>query len=107
MVEANVHNNILFCRTCAPSCIDGGPHLILTGSVAGELDGMGSSVYAGVKGFLRPFVRGQRAEYSRQGHNAKISLLVLPRVMPIGVEIVADAVEFVGSHPRAMELLIN
>ena len=107
MIEANVRNNIIFCKTCAPSCIDGGPHLIVTGSVAGVLDGTGASVYAGVKGFLTPFVRGQRVEYGRQGHNAKISLLVLHSVRPIGAGVIAEALEFIGRQPRAMELLIN
>jgi len=107
MIEANVHNNIIFCKTCAPSCLDGGPHLILTGSVAGALEGTGAAVYAGTKGFLTPFVRGQRAEYARQGHNAKISLLLLPSVRLTGFELIADAIEFVGRQSRAIELLIN
>jgi len=108
MIEANVSNNILFCKTCAPSCLDAGPHLILTGSVAAVLDGVGgASVYAGAKGFLLPFVRGQRAEYARQGHNAKISLLALSAVRLTGTAVIAEAVEFVGHQPRAMEVLIN
>ena len=65
MIEANVRNNVVLCRTCAPSCLDGGPHLILTGSVAGVLEGVGTALYSGVKGFLVPFARGQRAEYRR------------------------------------------
>jgi NADP-dependent 3-hydroxy acid dehydrogenase YdfG len=107
MIDANVRNNILFCKTCAPSCLDAGPHLILTGSVAGVLDGTGAAVYAGVKGFLVPFVRAQRTEYLRQSHNAKISLLVLHAMGPTGAGVVAEAVEFIGRQSRAMELLIN
>jgi short-subunit dehydrogenase len=107
MIDANVRNNISFSKTCAPSCLDGGPHLILTGSAVGAVGGPGASVYAGVKGFLSPFVRGQRAEYSRQSHNAKISLLLLHSIGPIGAGVVAEAVEFIGRQPRAMELLIN
>ncbi|HOH39227.1 MAG TPA: SDR family oxidoreductase [Verrucomicrobiota bacterium] len=107
MIDANVRNNIIFSRTCAPSCIDAGPHLILTGSVAGVLDGTGAAVYAGVKGFLVPFVRAQRAEYLRQSHNAKISLLVLHAMGPTGAGVIAEAVEFIGRQSRAMELLIN
>lgn len=110
MIEANIRNNILFCKTCAPSCLDAGPHLILTGSVAAVLDGVGgAAVYAGSKGFLLPFVRGQRGEYARQGqtHNAKISLLVLPAIRMSGVEVVANAVEFIGGQTRSIELLIT
>ena len=107
MIDANIRNNILFCKICAPSCIDGGPHLILTASVAGTLVGEGAAVYAGTKGFLTPFVRGQRAEYGRQGHNAKISLLLLHSARLTGLEVIADAVEFIGRQSRAMELLIN
>lgn len=108
MIEANVRNNIYFCKTCAPSCLDAGPHLILTGSVAAVLDGAGgASVYAGVKGFLLPFVRGQRTEYARERHNAKISLLVLPATSISGVEVVVNAVEFIGGQTRSIELLIN
>jgi len=69
MIEANVKVNVLFCKACAPSCLDGGAHLVLTGSVAGVLEGTGTALYSGVKGFLVPFVRGQRAEYRRQGHH--------------------------------------
>jgi NAD(P)-dependent dehydrogenase (short-subunit alcohol dehydrogenase family) len=107
MIEANVRNNVLLCRTCAPSCLDGGPHLILTGSVAGVLEGVGTALYSGVKGFLVPFVRGQRAEYRRQGHNPKLSLLLLNAVRTTGLEIVVDAVEFVGRQSRSIELLIG
>jgi short-subunit dehydrogenase len=107
MIDANVRNNVLFCRSCAPSCLDGGPHLILTGSIAGVLDGCGASVYAGVKGFLIPFVRGQRAEYSRQGHHAKISLLMLNAVRVTGIDVLVDTLEFVARQSRAMEILIH
>lgn len=107
MIDANVRNNILFCKTCAPSCLDGGPHLILTGSLAGAHDGTSAAVYAGAKAFLGGFVRAQRAEYARQNHNAKISLLQLNAVRIVGLEVVADAIEFLGQQPRAMELLIN
>jgi len=107
MIEANVKNNVLLCRTCAPSCLDGGPHLILTGSVAGVLDGVGTALYSGVKGFLIPFIRGQRAEYRRQGHNPKLSLLLLNAVRTTGLEIVVDAVEFVGRQSHSIELLIG
>lgn len=107
MIDANVRNNILFCKTCAPSCIDGGPHLVLTGSVAGAIAGSGAAVYSGVKGFLLPFVRGQLAEYGQQGHSAKISLLLLHASQRTGVEIIADALEFIGRQSRAIELLIN
>jgi short-subunit dehydrogenase len=107
MIEANVRNNVLLCRTCAPSCLDGGPHLILTGSVAGVLDGVGTALYSGVKGFLIPFIRGQRAEYRRQGHNPKVSLLMLNAVRTTGLEIVVDAVEFLGRQSHPIELLIG
>jgi len=107
MIEANVRNNVLLCRTCAPSCLDGGPHLILTGSVAGVLDGVGTALYSGVKGFLVPFARGQRAEYRRQGHNPKLSVLMLNAVRHTGLEIVVDAVEFVGRQSHSIELLIG
>ena len=107
MIEANVRNNVLLCRTCAPSCLDGGPHLILTGSVAGELEGVGTALYSGVKGFLVPFVRGQRVEYQRQGHNPKLSVLMLNAVRNTGLEIVTDAVEFVARQSHSIELLIG
>ena len=107
MLDANVRNNILFSRTCAPSCIDGGPHLVLTGSVAGVLDGVGAAVYSGTKGFLVPFVRGQRAEYNRQGHKPKISLLMLHSVRHIGIESIADALEFVAKQSCSVELLLT
>lgn len=107
MLDANVRNNILFCRTCAPSCIDGGPHLVLTGSVAGVLDGVGAAVYSGTKGFLVPFVRGQRAEYKRQGHKPKISLLMLHSVRHIGIEAVADALEFVAKQSCSVEVMLT
>jgi len=107
MIEANVRQNMLLCQTCAPSCLDGGPHLILTGSVAGVLDGEGAAAYAGTKGFLLPFVRAQLREYARQNHRAKISLLLLHSVQRTGVEVVADALEFIGKQSRALELLIN
>jgi len=107
MIEANVRNNVLLCRTCAPSCLDGGPHLILTGSVAGALEGVGTALYSGVKGFLVPFVRGQRAEYRRQGNNPKLSILLLNSVRNTGMEIIVDAVEFVGRQSHSIELLIG
>jgi len=107
MIEANVRNNVVLCRTCAPSCLDGGPHLILTGSVAGALEGVGTALYSGVKGFLIPFARGQRAEYRRQGHNPKLSVLMLNAVRHTGLEIVVDAVEFVGRQGHSIELLIG
>lgn len=107
MIEANVRNNVLLCRTCAPSCLDGGPHLILTGSVAGELEGVGTALYSGVKGFLIPFTRGQRTEYRRQGKNPKLSILLLNSVRNTGMEIVVDAVEFVGRQSHSIELLIG
>lgn len=106
MVEANVRNTIAFCRACAPSCVDGGPHLVLTGSVAGVLDGSGAALYAGVKGFLVPFVRAQRAEYRRQGHHARISALLLSPVRTTGLDVVTDALEFIGRQSRSVELLI-
>ena len=82
--------------------------MILTGSVAGVLDGVGgAAVYAGAKGFLLPFLRGQRSEYGRQGHNAKLSLLMLAATRMTGMEVVANAVEFIGGQPRSIELLIN
>ncbi len=105
-VEANVTNNAIFCRTCAPSCLDGGSHLLLTGSVAGSLEGEGAALYAGVKGFLLPFIRGQRAEYRRQGHNPKLSLLLLGPVRTTGIELVVDALEFVGRQSRSLEILV-
>ena len=107
MIEANVRNNILFCQVCAPSCVDGGAHLILTGSIAAVSEGAGAAVYSGVKGFLIPFVRAQRAEYARQGHTAKISLLLLAAVRATGMDLVAEAVEFIGRQSRAMELTVR
>ena len=107
MIDANVRNNLLFCRTCAPSCLDGGPHLILTGSIAGVMPGIGSAAYAGTKGFLLPFARGQRLEYRQQGHNAKISVLLLPAVRSIGIEAVTNTVEFVAGQSRSVEVLIT
>ena len=107
LIDANVRNNVLFCCACAPSCLDGGPHLILTGSVASVLKGAGAALYAGVKGFLIPFVRGQRAEYRRQGHKPKISLLMLHSVQLTGVDIVVDAVEFVGKQASSIEMLVG
>jgi uncharacterized protein len=106
-IAANVRSNVVFCRTCAPSCLDGGPHLILTGSVAGVLDGAGTALYSGTKGFLVPFVRGQRAEYRRQGHNPKLSLLLLNAVRASGLEIVVDALEFVGRQSVSVEVLMG
>jgi len=106
-IEANVRCNVLFCRACAPSCLDGGPHLILTGSVAGVLEGTGAALYAGTKGFLVPFVRGQRAEYRRQGHNPKISLLLLSSVHATGLEVVVESLELVGRQSVSMEVLIG
>jgi len=106
MIEANVRNNVMLCRTCAPSCLDGGPHLVLTGSVAGVLEGTGAALYSGVKGFLVPFARGQRVEYRRQGHNPKISLLMLGPVRTTGMGIVVDALEFVGRQSHSVEILV-
>ena len=107
MIDANVRNYAFFCRACAPSCIDGGPHLVLTGSVAGVLNGTGASVYSGTKGFLVPFVRGQRNEYSRQGHNAKISILLLNAVRVTGFDVVTDSLEFIARQSRSLEMLIS
>lgn len=107
MIESNVLNLARFCRTCAPSCLDGGPHLILTGSIAGVVDGVGAALYAGLKGFLIPFVRGQQNEYSRQGHNPKLSVLALQASRITGTKIIADAVEFIGRQSRAIEILIH
>ena len=42
-IDANIRNAIHVLRR-APSCLDGGPHLILTGSVAGVLEGYGASL---------------------------------------------------------------
>jgi NAD(P)-dependent dehydrogenase (short-subunit alcohol dehydrogenase family) len=106
MIDANVRNNVVFCRTCAPSCVDGGPHLILTGSVAGVLEGQGASLYAGVKGFLLPFVRGQRVEYRKAGHRPKISLISLNTVRFTGIDVVVDAVEFVARQSCSLEVLV-
>jgi len=106
-IEANVRASVLLCRACAASCVDGGPHLILTGSVAGVLEGAGAALYAGTKGFLVPFVRGQRAEFRRQGRNPKISLLLLGGVRATGLEIVVDALEFVGRQSASVEVLIG
>jgi short-subunit dehydrogenase len=107
MIDANVRNNILFCRTCAPSCLDGGPHLILTGSIAGVVAGTGASVYAGVKGFLVPFVRGAVLELSRNGQHPKISLIVLPAMRGISLNVLVEALEYVGAQPRSVELHIH
>ena len=107
MIEANVSNNIAFCRMCAPSCLEGGPHLILTGSVAGVSSEGGAAVYSGTKGFLVPFMRAQRNEYRRQGHNAKLSLLLLNAVRVTGTDIVTDALEFMARQSRSMEILIS
>lgn len=107
MIDANVRKSILFSLACAPSCIDGGPHLVLTGSVAGVLSDQGAAVYSGTKGFLQPFARAQRNEYRRQGHNAKISLLLLNAVRATGIEIVTDALEFIGRQSRSLEILIS
>jgi short-subunit dehydrogenase len=106
MIDANVRNYVLFCKACGPSCVDGGPHLILTGSIAGIIGGEGAALYAGTKGFLVPFVRAQRMEYSQQGHRPKISILSLNAVRITGLEVVADAVEFIGKQSRSIELLI-
>jgi short-subunit dehydrogenase len=107
MLDANVRKNILFSLACAPSCIDGGPHLVLTGSIAGVLSDQGAAVYSGTKGFLQPFVRGQRHEYKRQGYNAKISLLLLNAVRVTGIDIVTDALEFIGRQSRSLEILVS
>jgi NAD(P)-dependent dehydrogenase (short-subunit alcohol dehydrogenase family) len=107
MIEANVKVNVLFCKACAPSCLDGGAHLILTGSVAGVLETTGTALYSGVKGFLVPFVRGQRAEYRRQGHHPKLSLLNLHAVRNTGLGIVVDALEFVGRQSHSVEILVG
>ena len=47
------------------------------------------------------------SEYRRQGHNPKLSLLLLNAVRTTGLEIVVDAVEFVGRQSRSIELLIG
>ncbi len=107
LIDANVRNNVLFSRICAPSCLDGGPHLILTGSIAGVLGETGAAVYSGVKCFLIPFARWQRLEYRRQGHNLKLTVLLLNAVRGTGLEVVADALEFAGRQSRSMEILIN
>lgn len=107
MIEANIRNLVYFCRLCAPSCLDGGPQLILTGSIAGIRDGVGAALYAGVKGFVIPFVRGQLNEYARQGHHAKISVLALQASQVTGIDFIADAVEYLGRQPRAIELVIH
>jgi NAD(P)-dependent dehydrogenase (short-subunit alcohol dehydrogenase family) len=106
MIDANIRNNIVLCRTCMPSCLDGGPHLVLTGSASGVLEGMGAAVYSGAKGFLVPFVRAQRGEYRRQGHNPKLSLLLLHAVRSTGLDLVVDALEFVGRQTHSLELLV-
>ena len=105
-IAANVSAAVAFCRACAPSCLDGGPHLVLTGSVAGVLEGAGAALYAGTKGFLVPFVRGQRAEYRRQGHSPKLSLLLLNTVRATGIDVVVDALEFVGRQSVSVEVLL-
>ena len=106
-MDANVRNNILFSRICGPSCLDGGPHLVLTGSVAGVVAGTGASVYAGVKGFLVSFVRSMVIEHSKHGHNPKISLLVPPAMRGISLNVIVEALEYLGAQPRSIELHIN
>jgi NADP-dependent 3-hydroxy acid dehydrogenase YdfG len=106
MIDANVRATVALCRACAPSCVDGGPHLVLTGSVAGVLDGTGAAVYSGAKGFLLPFVRAQRSEFRRQGHHARISALILSPVRTTGLDVVVEALEFIGRQSRSVELLI-
>ena len=107
MVDANIRNHVLFCRTCAPSCCDGGPHLILTGSVAGVFEGQGAALYAGLKGFLVPFLRAQRNEYQRQGHNPKLSLLILPAIQPEMIGMVVDGLKYIGRQIRSIEVIIS
>jgi NAD(P)-dependent dehydrogenase (short-subunit alcohol dehydrogenase family) len=106
-IDANIRNAVLFCQTCGPSCIDGGPHLILTGSTSGVLEGQGASLYAGTKGFLVPFLRSQRDEYRRQGHNPKLSLLALPPLRPEDVDTVVDALEYIGRQTRSVEVMLS
>ncbi len=105
MIEANVRNNIVFCKTCAPSCLTGGPHLVLTGSVAGVFSGSGASVYAGTKSFLTMLARGARKELQRQGRLPRISVIALPRIRDLGIEAVASTLEFLAGQPRGMELV--
>ena len=97
----------MFSRTCAPSCVDGGPHLILTGTLAGIVDGQRACLYSGTNGFLVPFVRTQRNEYRRQGHNPKISLLVLPSIRPKDMNMVVDALEYIGPQKRSVEVILS
>ena len=106
MIDANVRATVALCRAWAPSCVDGGPHLVLTGSIAGVLDGSGAAVYSGAKGFLLPFVRAQRSEFRRQGHHARISALLLSPVRTTGLDVVVEALEFIGRQSRSVELLI-
>ncbi len=106
LLDANVRQAVLLCRACAPSCIDGGPHLVLTGSVAGVIDGTGAALYSGVKGFLVPFLRAQRVELRRQGHHPKLSLLMLDSIRATGLELVVEALEFVGRQSHSIELLV-
>jgi NADP-dependent 3-hydroxy acid dehydrogenase YdfG len=105
MIEANIRNNIVFCKTCAPSCLTGGPHLVLTGSVAGVISGSGASVYGGTKAFLTMLARGARKEFQRQGRMSRISVIALPRIRDLGIEAVASTLEFLAGQPRGMELL--
>lgn len=106
-IEANVRRNIQFARICSASCLDGGPHLVLTGSVAGLEPAAGASVYAGTKGFVVSFVRGMVAEYARNGNRPKISLLSLPPMRGLGARVVADALEYLGAQSLSMEIHIR
>ena len=105
MVEANVRYTILFCKTCAPSCLTGGPHLVLTGSVAGSFSGSGASVYSGTKAFLTMFARGVRKEFQRQSRMPRISVMALPRIRDLGIDAVVSTLEFLAGQPRGVELL--
>ncbi|MBI4557788.1 MAG: SDR family oxidoreductase [Candidatus Hydrogenedentes bacterium] len=107
MLDANIRKTVAFCKICAPSCVNGGPHLVLTGSVVGVLEGVGTSVYSGMKGFLVPFVRGQRNEYKRQGHKPRISLLLLQSVRLTEIDVVVDALEFIGRQSSSLEILVS
>ncbi len=106
-LDANVRVAARFCRACAPSCIDGGPHLILTGSIAGMVNGAGSSFYSGTKAFLVPFSRAQCREFAAHGKQAKVSVLAFNSVQVVGMEAIADALEFIGRQARPVEVLIR
>ena len=104
MIDANIRNILIFCKACAPSCIDGGPHLVLTGSVAAII-AEGAAVYSGTKGFLLPFVRSMRTEFLRQGRKARISTLVLPRMRDLGADAITSTLEFLAMQPRGVDVL--